>query len=196
MKQYEITGLGPMNTVTGLQKIFTHLPRAFEVNAAWLAAQPKAPEIGEFIEVDDKGAFALLTKIANEIKEYSDGTVVTGRAPLPDLSPDQQDAAQKKSAGTDESDGGSKPSPFKQFTAKLISASACEIAGVAETGEPHEYACSFADGSEKIANAEITQLHTPLVGDYWVIATFNGITREDIIAKEDFEMFFDPAYGK
>lgn len=61
--------------------------------AGWHASVPEAIEARNAPRVMPAPPVAPMAPVTVETKEYSDGTSATGTPPLPDLSPDQQDAA-------------------------------------------------------------------------------------------------------
>lgn len=172
MKQYQITGLGPINA-DGSRKIFMCLPNPFVVTAAWLAEQAAAPDVGMVLEVTDAGALSVVSEdqaIADKANEEPDDA-----------------GAQKKSDGSAELGTGSGPSPFSQYKPKAVIAIAAEITGVGTIQANGEIAVSFADGSTKSTKGAII----PYVGDYWVTVTTDNITHDDVVPKAEFEAIFE-----
>lgn len=175
--QYEITGLGPMNTVTGLQKIFTRLPKPFEVNEAWLTAQRKAPAVGDVIESTDAGAVSLVTEAQAAVdaaKEEADANDV-----------------EKKSLGSDASANGSKPSHFSSYKGKPIIVHASEIKAVGEPESDGSRVITLTGGGEKIAASGMMSRMIPTIGDYWVMVPQDDGFYEYLNPKAVFEAKYD-----
>lgn len=114
-KTHQVTGVGP-KADDGSCDIFTILPAPFHVTGEWLAAQWKAPEVGDDI-VDEDGVLTLAIDDAEEVAIEQ----AAAQQPTPATTnppPATDDDTQKKTDGTQPSpDGaagsatGSAPSP-------------------------------------------------------------------------------------
>lgn len=177
MAQHEITGLGPLRT-DGSRFIFTRQPQPFDVSAAWLKEQSKAPAVGDVIEVGEAGALTLVTE--EQAGEDS-------AAAQPDVA-----NAEKKSPISTGSEDGSEASPFKQYQGKPVVVSAAEITEVGEHNSDGSLFIIFADGSDKVASPEMLSRIAPVAGDYWVIANQDGGVYEYLNPKAVFEAKYQP----
>lgn len=177
MKQYQITGLGPKNSVTGLMKLFTRLPNPFEVDDAWLEQQTKAPAIGDVLEVTEAGAIVLVT----EPQAAADKAAEEPGA----------DGEQKKNPTSAESGDGSGHSLFRTFKAKPVIVHASEISHVGSTESDGSVSITLSGGGTKIATAEMLSRIVPQVGDYWIMVPQDNGTYEYLNPKAVFESKYD-----
>ena len=162
-KEYDITGLGPINK-DGSRKIFTRLPQPFIVSKEWLAENPNT-DVGDIIHVADDGALHLLG--VPKVKE-------------------EQPEAQKKSHGSAEL-GTSSLAEFSSYKGKPIIVHASEITAVGEIGNEGERNIILKGGGERIATAEMLSRMTPEIGDYWVMVPQDNGMYEYLNPKAVFE---------
>lgn len=169
MKQYQITGLGPVNA-DGSRKIFTRLPAPFIVTAAWLAAQQSDADVGEWVEVAD------------------DGTLTLQQPPTPQavVIPPDVEPAQKKSDTSGES-GMPSLAEFSRYKGKPVIVHASEITGTGILTSDGYLEVTLAGGAVREATPEMLARMTPVVGDYWVIAPQDGVNYEYLNPKAVFE---------
>lgn len=68
-RKYQITGVGPVSDADGSVDIYTVEPQPFHVTKEWLAAQSKAPEVGDDIVDDVEGGLTLESQQQAEAEE-------------------------------------------------------------------------------------------------------------------------------
>lgn len=171
-KEHQITGLGPKQS-DGSVEIFTVLPKPFNVTAAWLAEQSKAPAVGEVIEVSDTGALTLVTE-AQAIADKADDEP-------------NADGTQKKSHTSSFSGDGSGTSHFSTYRGRPIVVHAAEITAVGDLESDGSLVVTLTGGGTKTASPEMISRFVPSIGDYWVIVPQDGGNYEYLNPKAVFE---------
>jgi hypothetical protein len=170
-KQYQITGLGPINK-DGSRKIFTIHQLPFYVSAAWLANQTIQPDVGNYVIVHDDGTYSLRIDIQD--------------AKLPPVEGEAPGVAQKKSHGSAEH-GELSLAEFSSYKGKPIIVHASKITDIGEFTSDGYLDVELEGGAVREATPEMLARMTPVVGDYWVIALQDGGNYEYLNPKAVFE---------
>lgn len=196
MMKFPITGLGPVSA-SGDVEIFTCRPLPFQASKDWLVQYPALPQVGDELVFDDAGNMTLEVHAANAVKDevetkhYADGISATGIGPLPDQSPAEREAAQKKTDGAEGSDNGSKRS-LGHFRGKPVLVTAGSIVEVGEPAADGSCTVTLEDGSVKTAYPAMLSRITPQLGDYWVIQSQADGEYEYLNPKDVFERKYEP----
>lgn len=176
-KQHQITGVGP-TAPDGSVELFTVAPKPLRVDAKTLEAWDVHPTVGDTVQEDEDGTLSLNEGVVT--KHYKDGTSATGKGPLPDLSPDEQDAETKKAYGSAASGDGSEPSQLLTYVAKPFTVQAGEITAVAGVG---------IDTTATLTNGVTVKVNPAAkVGDFYVVDDKGG----GVLPAERFNAYFNP----
>lgn len=186
MKEYQITGLGPLHA-NGSREIYTTAKTPFHVSAEWIAEQGKELEMGDVIKEDVDGSLTITTPQSETGREVVSQKKTVGSENLGVASAGEVIGSLISQKRSRPRVSLTKTSEAKRYVANPIMVTASQIAHVGELNVDATRFIGLDDGTVKVASPGMLARILPQAGDYWVTQQQADGAYEYLNPKEVFE---------